>query len=115
MKNRSDSQEVAKIVEGPVSTVYDSSEASITTGQTNYDIRANFTGAFVNVRKARACVIRSDQTVTVRFNSTSGPAITLDVSEGRLEISKEMGLEIGDIYITNASGNTAAIKILLFP
>lgn len=115
MRNRSNIQQVALPVEGPVSTLYDSAEASITTGQTNYDVRANFSGAFVNVRKARACIIRSDQTVTIRFNSTSNAAITLDVSEGKLEITKEMGFEIGDLYITNASGSTAAIKVLLFP
>ena len=115
MRERSNTQQSALIVETPISTVYDSAEANITTGQTNYDIRANFTGSFVNVRKARACIIRSDNTVTIRFNSTSNAAITLDVSEGKIEITKEMGFEIGDIYITNASGNTAAIKILLFP
>lgn len=115
MKNRTDSQEVAKLVESPFSALYDSSEASIATGQTNYDVRANFSGAFVNVRKARSCVIRSDQTVTVRFNSTSMGAITLDVSEGRLEINRNMGLEISEIYITNSSGATAAVKILLIP
>ena len=115
MKNRVNSQEVAAVVEIPVSDTYDSAESSITTGQTNYDIRANFATAFVNVRKARACIIRSDQTVTIRFNSTSKPAVTLDVAEGKLEITKEMGFEIAEIYITNASGSTAAIKILLFP
>ena len=115
MRSRANSQEPAQTVEGPISTVYDSAESSIATGQTNYDIRANFTGSFVNVGTARACIIRSDQTITIRFNSTSGAAITLDVSEGKLEITKEMGFEISNIYITNSSGNTAAIKILLFP
>ena len=113
MRERSNIQKTAQIVEAPFGTVYDSAESSITNGQTNYDIRANFTGAFVNVRKARSCIIRTDQTVTVRFNSTASAAITID--EGRIEINREMGFEIGDIYITNASGATANIKILLFP
>lgn len=97
------------------SNVYDSSEFNLSTGQTDYDVLANqASSAFVNVKKAHSLIIRSDQSISVRFNSASGASITIDAGEGVLSITQDMGFEITNVYITNASGQTAAIKILLF-
>jgi len=94
--------------------VYDSAEFNLTTGQTNYDVGANVSGAFSNIKNAHSIIIRTNKTITVRLNSTANSAITISVAEGSLVIDRKMGFEITNIYVTNASGVTAAIKILLF-
>ena len=94
---------------------YDSAEFSLTTGQTDYNVGANVTGAFSNVKYAHAVIIRSNKTISVKLNSTANASITLSIAEGSLVISRDLGLEISNIFVTNASGATAAIKILLVP
>lgn len=95
--------------------VYDSAEFSLTTGNTNYNVKTNESTSFVSVPRAHSIIIRTDQTITVRFNSISNSAITISRGEGSLTITRDIGLEITNIYVTNASGSTAAIKIFLVP
>jgi len=92
---------------------YDEAEFNLATGQTNYNVKVNESDAFVNVARAHSVIIRTNYTITVRFNSTSYPAITIARSEGVLAIGREHGLEVTNIFISNASGSTAAIKIML--
>lgn len=88
--------------------LYDNAEFTVANLQTNYNVRANETAAFANLKIYTAITIRSDQSVTVRLNSTSYPAIT--VTAGRPFELDDL-IEITDIYITNSSGSTANIKI----
>ena len=94
---------------------YESKEFTVANGQTNYDIKDQVTGAFTTVVKAHAIIIRTDQTITVRLNSTSNDAITISSTEAQLTVGQDMRLEITNVYITNASGATANVKIMLFP
>ena|SRR3990167_5416810 len=88
--------------------VYDSVEFTLSDGLTNYDLDANQSAAFTNCLVYTTINIRSDQTITIRFNDTAYPAIT--VNAGRpFELDDLM--EITNIYLTNASGSTANIKI----
>lgn len=112
-KNRSDYL-AQKVVE-EYSTDYDSAEFNLATGQTNYNVKVNESDAFSKIVYAHSVVIRTNKTITVRFNSASNSAITINISEGSYTIDRKMGLEITNIYITNASGATAAIKVLLIP
>lgn len=95
---------------------YTNVEFSVTTGQTNYDVLANnatFDDQFSAILPyffANKMVLRTDQTITVRVNSTSNHAITVTSTDSPFTLA---GVEIQNIYITNASGNTAAVKILL--
>jgi hypothetical protein len=54
--------------------------------------------------------IRTDQTITVKLNSTSEHAITVRASDSPFELS---GIEIAEAYFTNASGSTANVKVFL--
>ena len=96
-------------VQPKLDELYDSMEFTLATGQTNYDVRANVTGAFVNFDYYTTINIRSDQNLTIRFNSTANGVITV-VSGRPFELDDLM--KINNILITNASGNTASIKIL---
>ena len=90
-------------------TVYDNVEYTVANGQTNNDFSAQ-TGAFSNIKTAHFVSFRTDVTVTVRFNATANAAITVTSTDSPLEIDR---IEVTNIYVTNASGSTANIKILL--
>lgn len=89
---------------------YDNGEFNLTTGQTNYDVAAGQAALFNNVTTARTVNFRTDKTVTIRLNSTSNAAITVAATDSPFVIDD---ISVTNIYITNASGDTAAIKILL--
>jgi hypothetical protein len=95
--------------------VYDSAEFNLTNGQTDYNTGANVSGAFDKVKYAHAAIIRTNKTISIKLNSTSNASITISIAEGSLVISRALGIEISNIFVTNNSGATAAIKILLLP
>lgn len=96
-------------------TTYDAVSTTVATGQTNRDMKANNATLFANVDRARFCRITTDQTVTIRFNSTSNPGIIMTSTESpRKRTRSEEGMEITNIYVTNASGSTANMKFELY-
>lgn len=96
-------------VQNKLGESYDSMEFTLATANTNYDVRALVSGAFVNHDYYTTINIRSDQNLTMRFNSTSNGGITI-VSGRPFELDDLM--KIDQIYVTNVSGVTASIKIL---
>lgn len=104
----------AKKVAEEYHDTYDSAEFNLSTGQTDYDVAANVTGAFSNIKNAHSIIIRTNKTISIKLNSDANASITITVAEGSLTIDRKMGFEITNVFITNASGLTAAIKILLF-
>ena len=88
---------------------YDSIEFNLTSPQTDYDVGSNEAAAFVNLAYYTTINIRTNQNLTIKLNSTSNPAITV-TSSRPFELDDLM--KITNIYISNASGSTAAIKIL---
>jgi len=93
-----------------VQTSYDNAEFNLATGQSDYDVSAGQSNAFSNVTTARYISIRTDNEITVKCNSASNNSITVTSSDSPLIIDT---LEVTNIYITNGSGSTAAIKIFL--
>ena len=88
--------------------VYDSIEFSLATGITNYDLRENEASAFLNHDIYTVINIRTTKNLTARFNSDTAPAITL--SNTRVFELNDL-LEIKQIFLTNASGDSASIQI----
>jgi len=111
-KKAHDSTKLPKLTAQQFYDNYDSAEFTVNNGQSNYDVSDNEADAFASVKKAHACLIRSDKTITIRFNDTGNSVITLKDVEAQLQIPRDMGLEIINIFITNNSGATANIKIL---
>lgn len=90
---------------------YESIEFNLANGVSDYDIKAN-EGAFAAFAVAGDCVIRSSKTITAKINATTNPTITVNARQP-FELARK--IEVGNLFLTNNSGATAAIKILLFP
>ena|SRR3990167_8541011 len=95
---------------------YESVEFNLSTGQTNYNLdtnQADFLAVFgpgnVWPKHPTHMVLRTDQTITVKLNLTGNNSITVTSTDSPLEIA---GVEIINVFLTNSSGNTAAVKIL---
>lgn len=89
--------------------VYDSIEFTLASGLTNYDLRANEAAAFENLEAYTTISIRSDQGLTLRVNNTAYRGITV-VANRAFELDDL--IEITDIYLSNASGSTANVKVI---
>ena len=91
---------------GVLNVSYDSAEFA--SGVVNdYDVKASESDAFSNVTLAKFCSIRTDATITIKFNSASNPSITIDANSS-LNVDT---LEITNIFITAAAN--ANVKIFL--
>lgn len=93
-----------------VNTLYDSAEFTVLTGSSDYDVDANVANAFSNIAIARHIIIRTDQTITLKFNSASNHSITIASSDSPFVMAT---LEVSNVYISNASGSTANVKLIL--
>ena len=96
-------------------TRYDAVSTTVATGQTNRDMKANNAWLFNNVTDARFMRITTDRTITIRLNSTSNDGIVMTSSESPRKFTRaEEGIVITNLYITNASWNTANIVMELY-
>lgn len=114
-KKEFDSTELPKLIAQQFYDNYDSAEFTVANSTTDYDVSTQESSAFDSVKKVHACLIRTDEDITIKFNSTSNSGVTLTAAEGQLQIPRDMGLEITNIFITNNSGATANIKLLMTP
>ena len=96
---------------------YENVEFNLTTAQTDYDLdseQATFLAFFgagnVVERYPSWAEIRTNATISIKLNSTSNHSVTIASTDSPYVIA---GISISNIYITNASGGTAAIKIRL--
>ena len=81
---------------------------------TDYDVKANQgSSVFYNVPTARFVEIKTNQPITIKFNSTSNPGIELTATEGKLiiEPARER-LAVTNIFITTTVVNTT-IKLFM--
>lgn len=84
---------------------------AVATATTDYDLKTQQATAFANVTKAATILLWTDQDISIKFNDTGKPAITLSAGDSPFEF-KDV-LKITNVFITNNSGNTANIKVLL--
>lgn len=85
---------------------YESKEFALAAASTNYNVRTG-QSAFVKFKHAQHITIRTDNDLTVKFNSTSDDGITLSADD-RLQVD---GILVTNIYLTSSPG--ANVKILL--
>ena len=102
-----------------VEQYYENVEINVTTGSTNsqlstlgttFQSKLNTTNN--STENATAVMIRTSQTITVRLNKVTNDAITITSADSPYEIS---GIKITDIWITNTSGSTAAVRMFFQP
>lgn len=91
--------------------VYDWASFSIADGVSDYDVNSQQANLFKHVPTARGIIIWSDQDISIKFNSTSYAAITHEAVYAPHEWFNKF--KIINIYIANASGSTANIKVFL--
>lgn len=99
------------------SPYYDNAEFVVSNGASNYDVASNQTSLFGGVSSTAGSPvnyvsIRTSQTITVSINGTSGvqDAITITTSDSPFTLDEV--IEVRNVYISNAAGATANVKIL---
>ena len=92
------------------SSLYDNVEFTLPASQTDYGLVTNQAATWhKNVKTAYGAVqIAFDQPISVKFNSTSNPSVTLATTQSPFVVDF---LQINDIFISNGAV-TPAMKIL---
>lgn len=99
------------------SPYYENIEFNVSTATTDYDVAAfqatflsNFGSTNVVGRYPSSVEIRTNNTISVKINSTSNHGITITSTDSPYRIE---GIDINNIFITNNSGSTAAVKLFV--
>ena len=96
------------------SITYDYKSFTLTNGQSDYDIKANISALFDNITVAKRIVIKTNKTISFKFNNTILPVITIDVSKNESPYqAPENFLDIVNIFMSNSSGDDAVVSIML--
>lgn len=100
------------IVAQQLETTYDFvSSFVLANASTDYDLRTQQSTSFKNVNTAYFLQIWTDEDISIKLNSTSNPAIALSAVESPLAF-KDM-FSISEVFLTNASGANANVKVLM--
>lgn len=99
-------------VEFPLDSAYESIEFNLANGQTDYDLSVQQITAFITLGVWTSVFIRTDKDISIKLNSSSNHTISIREYESPFHLRTE--IEITNIYLTNNSGATAAIKLLAF-
>ena len=91
---------------------YDWATFNLSTGQSDYDVKANQSALFDNVTVARNIIIFFNKQISIKFNSTLMPAATLPISRSPFQLPYFF-LDVKNIYLTNNSGETVGVEIWL--
>ena len=96
------------------SPYYNNAEFTVANATTNYNVASNqtnlFGGASSIVSIPYFIRIMTDQTITVKLNSTDNDAITITSSSSPFVLDET--IEVQNIFVTNNSGATANVKVL---
>ena len=92
---------------------YDWASFDLATGESDYDVSTEIAALFSNVPVARGMSILFNRNISLKINSTLMPSIVLQIGDSPFQ--SPLGfLEIKNIYLSNSSGSTANIKILIW-
>ena len=96
---------------------YESVEFTVNNGESDYNVdtqqsgfRSKFGSAGVVGEDPSRIVIRTNNTITVKINETTSDAITIASTDSPFVLE---GIQIWNLYISNASGSNAAVKLLV--
>jgi hypothetical protein len=96
---------------GETYSSYKPIEVAVVTATTNdpYCVATAYSGSTKLLHRAHFMSIVTDQTITIKFDTTSGDPITVKAADG---IVRFENLNIRNVFITNASGSTANIRMV---
>lgn len=92
-----------------INEAYESHEFNVNTGTTDGDTNSTQATFRDVVKNPCYLEISSDKLVTIKFNATTNPAITIAANTTRV-FDRQI---FTNVYISNASGSTAAIKMYI--
>jgi len=93
---------------------YDWATFTLNSGTTDYNVQSNQANLFLNIPIAKNVFIWSTQDISFKFNNTANPAILFAAeSNGESPFEGKQFLLVSNIFLTNAGGSNATIKILL--
>jgi hypothetical protein len=98
-------------VANEVYDTYDYASFTVADSTTDYDCETQQSALWKNVPIAVGVIIWSDQDITVKFNDTDMPGISHEAAYSPHEWFDK--LQVTNIFITNASGSTANVRIFL--
>lgn len=90
---------------------YDYAVFTIPNATTDYDVKANQAALFNFIKVARGIVIKTDQPISLKFNSTGYPPIPLTTAQAPFEFLGKIFMR--NCYITNNSGSTVNVEVML--
>lgn len=102
-------EEAQTILASSMKPVYESHEFSVANAVNNYDFKAQQSAFRVTMPRAHAVLIRSSQTIKVRFNDNGNDSITI-FADTPFPYS---ALEMTNIFIDNNSGSASDVLIIL--
>ena len=108
-KSKDNRSLIAVTIEPSATQNYDSTEFAIGNATTDYNIASNQASAFLRVPTALKFNIRTDRRITVKINTNTDPGITVDAIDSPFELS----IPTTNLFITNNSGATANIRLIL--
>lgn len=91
---------------------YDYASFTLTNGQSNYNVKSNQANLFANVPIATKMIIDTTQALTFKFNRTTYQAIAFNLTDTPSEYINK--LNIFNLFLSNASGFDATVRIWLF-
>lgn len=99
---------------------YENVEINVTTGTTNQVLSTTSGVSFRTIlnpttnstENPSSVTIRTNNTISIRLNKITADAITITSTDSPYEIS---GITITEVYITNNSGSTAAVRLFFQP
>jgi hypothetical protein len=92
---------------------YDYTKFTLNNGQSNYNVKANQPYLFLNVKLATKIIIDSNQPLSIAFNRVTYQPIDFYAQDSPSEYVNK--LRVFNLFISNASGQTATIRVWLFP
>lgn len=87
--------------------IYESIEFTLLDGASDYDLDAQQATFRANLTPAHYLWIRTTQNITIKFNSATNHAITLDASSSTTFDRQQ----ITNLYLSNSSGSGSSVRL----
>ena len=92
---------------------YDYKSFSLANGESDYDVADEVAELFNNVPVAKNVAIKFNYAISLKINTVLMPSIDLGLSDSPFQLPNGF-LEISNLFLTNESGATCTVKILIW-
>jgi len=92
---------------------YDYASFTLDNGESDYDVGTEISALFSNIKEANRLIIKTNQNITCKLNSTLLPAFPIGIGDSPFQLPPNYA-DVNDIFLSNASGQNATVQIWLF-